>query len=306
MLKVGLSVHDSLLVADPRARRQLLNRAADAGLDHVTVGDHISFHGGTGFDGLISATSILSTHDELSVLVGVYLLGLRHPMLAARQLSTISELAPGRLVLGVGVGGEDRSEISNSGVNPATRGRRLDEALEVLRALLTGEEVTHKGEFFTLDAARILPPPEPAVPIVIGGKGDTAIRRTAKYGDGWLGMFCSARRFAETRHAILEAAATHDRAPSWFGITAWCGLDADPAAAEQLVGEKMQALYKLPREKFRHLAPAGTPEQVAEWLDAFVDAGAESITVIPAAASVEAGVEHAAAVRELLVAAHRQ
>ena len=77
----------------------------------------------------------------------------------------------------MGVGGEDRSEISNSGVDPRTRGRRLDETLELLRALLTGDAVTHDGEFFQLDNARILPPPAVPIPIVIGGKGDSAVRR---------------------------------------------------------------------------------------------------------------------------------
>jgi alkanesulfonate monooxygenase SsuD/methylene tetrahydromethanopterin reductase-like flavin-dependent oxidoreductase (luciferase family) len=90
----------------------------------VCVGDHVSFHDGTGFDGLTAATAALSGSDRLPVLVGVYLLALRHPLLTARQLASISQLAPGRLVLGAGVGGEDRSEVSNSGVDPATRGRR--------------------------------------------------------------------------------------------------------------------------------------------------------------------------------------
>src|SRR5690606_12087684 len=67
VLRVGLSVTDSLLVPDPLARRRLLTSAADAGLDHITVGDHISFHGGTGFDGMVSATSVLAAHDTLSV-----------------------------------------------------------------------------------------------------------------------------------------------------------------------------------------------------------------------------------------------
>ena len=126
-IRVGLSVTDALLVPKPADRRLLLDSAAEAGIDHITVGDHISFHGGTGFDGMVSATSVLSAHDTLSVIIGVYLLGLRHPMLAARQIATLSQIAPGRLVLGAGVGGEDRSEISNSGVDPSTRGRRLDE-----------------------------------------------------------------------------------------------------------------------------------------------------------------------------------
>lgn len=300
-IKVGLSVTDALLVPKPADRRRLLNCAADSGLDHITVGDHISFHGGTGFDGMVSATSILSTHDTLSVVIGVYLLGLRHPMLAARQIATLSQIAPGRLILGAGVGGEDRSEITNSGVDPRTRGRRLDETLEVLRALLTGEEVTHSGEYFTLDKARILPAPQPAVPILIGGRGESAIRRTARYGDGWLGIFCTPSRFADTRSAILDAAAKENREPNSFGVNVWCGLDDNAEVADRLVGEKMQDLYQLPREKFRHLAPAGTPEQVAEWLTAFVDAGADNITLVPAAASMDAALEHVAAVRTLLV-----
>ena len=75
---------------------------------------------------MMSATSVLSTHDTRSVIIGVYLLGLRHPMLAARQVATLSQIAPGRLILG---------------------------ALELLRALLTDEEVTHVGEYLHLDRA---------------------------------------------------------------------------------------------------------------------------------------------------------
>ncbi|MFF3572889.1 LLM class flavin-dependent oxidoreductase [Nocardia jiangxiensis] len=300
-LRIGLSATDALLVADPKARRALLDAAADAGLDHITVGDHISFHGGTGFDGMVSATSVLSTHDTISVVIGVYLLGLRHPMLAARQIATLAQLAPGRLVLGVGVGGEDRSEITNSGVDPRTRGRRMDETLTLLRALLAGDEVTHSGEFCTLDRARILPSPDPAVPIIIGGRGEAAIERTAAHGDGWLAIFATASRFAQTREKILAAAAERGRAPHTFGVNVWCGLDEDPATADRLVGEQMQALYRLPRDKFRHLAPAGTPEQVAEWLSSYVEAGADTITLIPAARSHEAAVEFVAQVRALLL-----
>jgi alkanesulfonate monooxygenase SsuD/methylene tetrahydromethanopterin reductase-like flavin-dependent oxidoreductase (luciferase family) len=130
-VKVGVSVHETFLTPDAGERRRILDQVVDCGLDQVTMGDHISFHGGTGFDGLLGATSILSTHERVNVLVGIYLLGLRHPMVVSRQLATLSQIAPGRLVLGVGVGGEDRKEVSNAGVDPATRGRRLDEPAAV-------------------------------------------------------------------------------------------------------------------------------------------------------------------------------
>ncbi|MGW1026768.1 LLM class flavin-dependent oxidoreductase [Streptomyces sp. NPDC002577] len=300
-LKLGISDQDGFTTPDPRTRRRLLDRVAEAGLDHVTMGDHISFHGGAGFDGMITASTMLSSHDRLSAIIGVYLLGLRHPMLAARQLSTLSQMAPGRLTLGVGVAGEDRREVSNAGVDPKTRGRRLDEALMLVRRLLAGEEVTYEGEFFQLDEARVLPAPEPRIPIVIGGKGDVAVRRTAEFGDGWLGIFCSARRFAETRERILEAAAGFDReAPSWFGVNVWCGLDADAERAREMLAAKMEGLYQVPYEKFERLAPAGTPEQVAEFLKPFVTSGAEHITLVPVGSCIEAEIDAVAEVREHL------
>jgi alkanesulfonate monooxygenase SsuD/methylene tetrahydromethanopterin reductase-like flavin-dependent oxidoreductase (luciferase family) len=303
-LDIGISDQDGFTTTDPARRRLLLQLVSDSGLDHVTMGDHVSFHGGTGFDGMVTASTLLASHDDLSVLIGVYLLGLRHPVLAARQLSTLAQTAPGRLTLGVGVGGEDRAEVANAGVDPATRGRRLDEALPLVRQLLTGEEVTFAGEFFQLEAARILPPPQPPVPVVIGGKGDVAVRRTAAHGDGWLGMFCSARRFGETRQRILAAAADCGRTPpSWFGLSVWCGLDSDAGRARELAAAKMEQLYRVPYENFQHLAPAGTPKQVAEFLYPYIESGARHLTLIPAGRSVEAEIDSVAEVGELLRAA---
>ena len=231
----------------------------------------------------------------------MYLLGLRHPLLAARQLASVSQLAPGRLILGAGAGGEDRSEISNSGVDPATRGRRLDECLQVLRALAGGSVIDHQGEFFELKAASIRPAPDPPVPIIIGGKGDAAVRRIVRYGDGWLAIFCSARRFAQTRELIIAAAEAACRAdPAWYGINIWCGLDADEARARQLLASQLEGLYRIPFGKFEHLAPAGTPDQVASQLAPYLAAGVTHMSLIPAAASAEAGVELAAAVRARL------
>jgi alkanesulfonate monooxygenase SsuD/methylene tetrahydromethanopterin reductase-like flavin-dependent oxidoreductase (luciferase family) len=299
-LEVGVSVHDSLMQGDPEARRALLTGVRQAGLDHVTLGDHVSFHGGTGFDGLISATAVLATDDHVRVLLGVYQLALRHPLVVARQLASLSQIAPGRLTLGVGVGGEDRSEISNCGVDPATRGRRLDESLALLRRLATGEAVDHRGEFFTLEGAAVLPPPDPAVPLVIGGAGETAVRRTAEAGDGWVGIFCTARRFAETRRRILEEAARLDRSPDWFGVSVWCGLDEDRARARERLGHDMEALYHLPPDRFGHLSAAGTPEDVAEFLAPFVEGGATTVSIIPVAGDPDEGVAMAGRVRELL------
>ncbi|SNQ47700.1 Flavin-dependent oxidoreductase, luciferase family (Includes alkanesulfonate monooxygenase SsuD and methylene tetrahydromethanopterin reductase) [Frankia canadensis] len=300
-LTLGVAVNDELLAAAPAARRAILDHLADAGLDHLTVGDHISFHGGTGFDGIVAATTALASHDTLKVLIGVYLAGLRHPMATARSLATLTQVAPGRLILGVGVAGEDRAEVSNMGVDPATRGRRMDETLGLLRRLATGEAVDHRGRFFQLENARILPALEPRVPILIGGAGEVAVRRTAADGDGWLGMWCSARRYAATHQQILAACSAAGRpAPTFAGLNVWVGFGRDAATARAALGERMSHLYNLPAEKFAHISAAGTPRDVAGFLTPYVQAGARTLTLIPVADTVHAAIEQAAEVRDLL------
>ena len=300
-IRLGVALNDELLTPDPAVRRALLRHMEDVGLDHLTVGDHISFHGGTGFDGFVAATTALATTDRLSVLIGVYLAGLRHPMATARSLATLSQIAPGRLVLGVGVAGEDRTEVTNMGVDPATRGKRMDETLGLVHRLATGEAVTHTGQFFQLEEARILPAVVPRVPIVIGGSGDVAVRRTTEHGDGWLGMWCSARRYGATHQQLLDSFATAGRgAPTFAGLNVWVGLGSDPARARSMLGERMSRLYNLPPEKFEHVTAAGRPEDVAEFLAGYVAAGARTLTLVPVADDVHEAIELSAEVRRLL------
>src|SRR3954453_15871155 len=158
---------------------------ADAGIDHVTVGDHVSFEHGNGADGLVQATALLSSHPTLPVQTGVYLLALRHPAVVARQLSTISDIAPGRLTFGVGVGGDDPRELELCGVEPKTRGARTTEALRLVRELLTGEEVTFEGRFFQVDRGAIRPAPDPSIPVLVGGRADAGPTRPGRLGGGW-------------------------------------------------------------------------------------------------------------------------
>src|SRR5690606_26654540 len=101
----------------PSERRRLLAAFAEAGLDHVHCGDHVAFHDGYGWDGFVNASTFLALHDSLPVHLGLYLLPLRHPTTVARQLASLTEYAPGRLVFGVGIGGDDRREVALCGVD---------------------------------------------------------------------------------------------------------------------------------------------------------------------------------------------
>jgi alkanesulfonate monooxygenase SsuD/methylene tetrahydromethanopterin reductase-like flavin-dependent oxidoreductase (luciferase family) len=283
-------------------RRRMLSRMADAGMDHVMVGDHVMFHGGVGNDGLTDAASVVTANDDLRVYLAVYLLALRHPLLVARQILTVSQFAPGRLSLGLGIGGDDRREVEACGVDPKTRGRRMDECLLLLRRLLAGEEVTHEGAFFSLDRARIEPPPDPEVPLVVGGRSDAALRRAGRLGDGWLGIWTSAKRCAEAVEAVVAHADEAGRTDvAWqHGMTFWCGFGTDGAEARDRVAPVMEGLYRTSWDSFEHYIPHGTTGQVAEFVAPYIHAGCTVLNFIPFAGSDEAGINAVAEVRQLL------
>ena len=302
MIRVGLDVHDSILGQQPEASRRLLERAAESGLDFLVVGDHLSFQGGQGFDGIVSAAFALAAHPTLPVLISVYQLALRHPLAVARQLSSIAQVAPGRLMLGVGAGGEDRMEVVNAGVDPTTRGRRLDESIRVLRLLASGQSIDFDGDFFKLRKALVVPIPSPAIPIVVGGRSEAALRRAALLGDGWLPMFVSPRRFRDSVERIDELAASARRTLSISPtLSVWCGLDRDGDRARALLAATLEGLYSRPYEDFRNLIYAGTPNEVAEALLPYIEAGCRDFSLLAVAESWESAVEQAAAVRHRLI-----
>jgi alkanesulfonate monooxygenase SsuD/methylene tetrahydromethanopterin reductase-like flavin-dependent oxidoreductase (luciferase family) len=279
-----------------------LRRIARAGVDHLCVGDHVSFFVGAGSDGLISATHLLSVQSELPVYVGLYLLPLRHPVPVARQLATIAETAPGRLTLGVGIGGEDPHEMEVCGVDPRTRGRRMDECLQILRGLADGSPFTFGGEFFTLDDAQILPAPSPSIPLVVGGRSTAAIRRAARLGDGWLGIWVSPRRFAEVRDQIAAEAGASDSTRFEHALNVWCGFGPTRERARDPLAEQMQRFYQMPFEPFERYSPCGTPEDVAAFLHPYVEAGCSVFNIIPCASEDDHAIAGVAEVRALLAA----
>jgi probable F420-dependent oxidoreductase len=116
----------------------------------------------------------------------VFILPLRHPLEVAKAVGTAAVLSGGRVLLGAGAGWI-REEYEALGVDFATRGRRYDEMIAVLRKAWTGAMVEHRGAHFDLGRFQMSPAPAAPVPIAIGGTSDAALRRAARLGDGWIG-----------------------------------------------------------------------------------------------------------------------
>ncbi|MCW2778353.1 MAG: oxidoreductase [Frankiales bacterium] len=298
-VQVGIDLHRAITGLDPDERAAVLARVEEHGLDHVGVGDHVSFHDGTGFDGLIASAVALAGTRTTSVSVGIYQLALRHPLTVARQLHDLERLAPGRLVLGVGVGGEDRREVSNCGVDPSTRGKRVDESLGLLRRLLSGEVVDHEGEFFTLEGASIADA-KVVPPVLVGGRGDAMVRRVVEHGDGWLGLFVSPRRYGQAVEQIRAAAADTDRDPDRFALSVWCAFGGDAERAQLFQG--LADLYRAEEEALAPYVPVGSPAELAAFLRPYRDAGCTSFTIMPGHQRSVDVVDQVAELAELLAA----
>lgn len=166
------------------------------------------------------------------------------------------------------------------GVDPATRGERMNECLAILRQLLTGTPVSFHGAFFDLDDAVIAPASAAPIPIIIGGRSDLAIRRAGRLGDGWLGIWNSLRFAAATQLVADEAARS--------------GRDDPPTR------HAMQAYYQLPFERFERSCPYGTADDVAEFLTPYADAGCTEFNLIPQSPDHDQAIAGVAAVKKLL------
>ncbi|MCH2633506.1 MAG: LLM class flavin-dependent oxidoreductase [Acidimicrobiales bacterium] len=282
-------------------RRDVVALVADAGIDHVFFADHVSFRVGHGHDGMVVAAAVANLHPTIGIYIGVYLLPLRHPLPVARQLANLGEMAPGRISFGVGVGGDDRHEVEVCGVDPKTRGKRTDESLEIVQRLLSGETFDYSGEFFQFEQARIIPVPDPAIPVYVGGRADAALRRAGRYADGWLGIWCSSERYAESIELFDRAAEERDRSiEADHGIQLWVGVGEDKDEAASYVGPAMEGFYRVPFDKFARYTPHGTVDNIVDFLAPYLEAGCRHFNLTPVASSSEKGIEVIAQVGERL------
>lgn len=278
-------------------------RAEAQGLDGILAGDHVTFYG-YGNDGLITLAAIAAITERVQLKTSVYLLPLRHPVPVALQVAQIDQLSMGRLVLGVGVGGEDPHEFWSCGVDPRTRGARTNEAIQILRRLWSEDGVSFAGRHFQIEDVTVNPRPFRPVPIYIGGRSDAALVRAGRLGDGYTGIWQSVERFRQAREVIGTAATGAGRDPAGveMGMQFWTSAGPDRDVARATVADRMEAMYRVPFERFERYTPSGTPAEVAEFIARYVEAGAEHINLVPAQETLEETVERAAEIREALLA----
>ena len=260
----------------PEEQLALVQRVEQLGFDSVWTGDHVSFHNPL-YESLTLLASYAPITRRIKLGTAVYLLALRSPAVAAKITATLDVLSGGRLIFGVGVGGENPKEFELCGVPHAERGARVTEGIDVVRALWREAPATFHGRFSRFEGVSIDPKPvQKLPPIWVGGRSDAALVRAGSQGDGWVSYVVQPERYARSLEKIREAA--HAAGRSLTGFTgahlAFITVGRDYERARKTWVSVLSRRYA---QDFEPLANKygviGTPEQCAAQLAAFRDAG---------------------------------
>jgi probable F420-dependent oxidoreductase len=228
-------------------------------------------------DPIVGMTHALARTKKLKVGSGVMVLPGRHPVLVAKQLASLAALAPGRVLPVFGLQPARPHERDVFVVPKGRRGAVFDEALHVLRRVLTEETVTYDGEFYSVVDATVGFHPDPPLDIWLGGRVDAALQRIGRLGDGWLASFVTPAEAARGRTVIEQAAAAADRwvDPEHYGISLAIAFD-------ELSPELLRAVAaRRPDVDPVELFPVGW-SQARQRIEEYVDAGLSKFVVRPA------------------------
>lgn len=155
-----------------------------------------------------TSAAMAAVTDTLYFSSSISILPLYNPFQYARVLATLARLSNDRVSVGAGAGWM-KEEFDAFGVDFKTRGRRYDEAIELMRLLWSGQHVSHRGEFFQCEEVIMLPSPTLPISIWVGGKSKAALRRAATLGDGWIS---TGEPVQETLQIISELKALRKKA----------------------------------------------------------------------------------------------
>jgi probable F420-dependent oxidoreductase len=260
----------------PAEQFELVQRLEAAGYDSVWTGDHMSFHNPI-HESITLLASYAPITRRIKLGVGVYLLALRSPAVAAKQAATLDVLSGGRLVFGVGVGGENPKEFELCGIPHKERGARVNEAIDAVRTLWRDTPASFHGRFTRFESVSIDPKPvQQLPPIWIGGRSDAALARAGRQGDGWMSYVVQAERYRQSLDKIRAAAATAGRSMDAFTAAhlVFITIGRDFEVAKRAWVSVLSRRYAQDFEPLaKRYGVIGTPEQCAEQLERFRAAG---------------------------------
>jgi alkanesulfonate monooxygenase SsuD/methylene tetrahydromethanopterin reductase-like flavin-dependent oxidoreductase (luciferase family) len=262
--------------------------AEDVGVDSVWVGD--SLVAKPRLEPLAALAAVAASTSRVRMGTSVLLAALRHPVLLAQTAATVDQLSEGRLILAMGVGGAftdaQQNEWATAGVEKRTRATRVEEIVEIMRALWSGDPVTFHGKHFDLDDVNLgyRPYQRPGVPILLAthsGEGrDRQPARAARLSDGIISISDSPEEFKSVRTRVAEEAVAIGRSPDELRSVYYMTVNLDPNAARgKEEGVRWVTDYYGLNFWGDRWGPYGDTEGVIERIREFTAAGADEVIV---------------------------
>lgn len=270
---------------------RLVELVEASGLDSAWVSEHHFSADGYLPSLTVMLAAFAAVTERIELGTGVVLAPFHDPLRLAEDFAVVDQLSGGRVVCGLGIGWREE-EFRAFGVEVASRAKRLEEIVAILRAAWTQERFDFSGKYYAYDRVAVTPKPARTPPILIGGFVDSAVRRAGRIGDGYLSSRTDPRRLAE-----MLAMATEERlqagltGPPLAGVLHNAFVTADPdrdwtavrdGIAHQLgvyagwghgtdVPGKPLEVRPPPEDAIRRATAFGTPDQVIAHLTPWVD-----------------------------------
>src|SRR5271154_2924678 len=201
---------------EPETIVRVAERAEEWGLDSFWLSDHL-LAPSPELDVVATLALLASRTSRIRLGPSVFLLNLRHPLVAAKSFATLDYLSSGRIVMAVGTGA-NLADYAAVGIPTEGRGRRLDEGIMILRKAWTEPNTSFHGKFFNFDNVTIEPRPvaranndHGTIDLWVGGKSDAALKRTGCFADGYFASFQTPDEFAANMATVRRYAAAAGR-----------------------------------------------------------------------------------------------
>ena len=284
----------------------VFRRVEELGYDGLFTGEHLLFHRPV-WDAVSMCTAIACATERIAIGPAATITPLRHPTLLAKEFAGVDRISGGRLVLGLGAGGDNPKEFEAAGVPLERRGRRTTEAMEILRRYFSGEPFSYEGEIYRLEDVRLDPPPARpgGPPLWVAGRSELTLRRAALLGDGVLPYMVTPERCARMFDFVRETAEREGRElPIDYAWAAYLYLSVgdDADEARRRGDEHLAWRYAEPRfagELAGKYVVAGGPDDCVEGLLRFAEAGCTHLVLLlvrregePPREALQAAAEH--------------
>ena len=267
--------------------------------DRLWIGDHLA--GSTpNIESLVVLGYVAGITRRSRLCLGVIVAALRQPAWLAKQLQAVDVLSSGRLEIGIGLGGEFLEEWHAVGIPQAERAARTDEFIEVLPHLMKGESANVRGRFLSADIPALTPPsPQGMPPLWVGGRSEAALRRAARYGQGWITLWASPKNVKESSLLLANMACEHGRRPPRVGVSLVVCIQDDRWQARVAL-ERFVNAFGVSIDRLAGRVAIGTEREVQDQIQALIVAGVDTLAISFAGQNLVEQIERAASIKSRL------